>query len=275
MLFQRHNSNAAPKLTSTTTSSNRNRNRNRKFWKVLVPSLATIFLIGIAKQEDTGKGMRHRRASDSEFEFKATTDTPTTTTTLPWACTFDPEDHTECDEMMSTRLPRPTKYQLPGPGNQEIDRQRWLFFGDSTMSHLYHQSNLKDRLIPNEEQENCPATDVTCVERGNLKGDKCFPIHSLFDFEQPKERSPPDRSKVEGPRHFYNDLCNECGSCKTYFHECSHVPRGNDNETETQVQSAHGSCTNNSKQVYGGFFAQNYARDVELQTPEFHTTQVS
>mmetsp|Transcript_6838 Transcript_6838/g.10245 ORF Transcript_6838/g.10245 Transcript_6838/m.10245 type:complete len:423 (+) Transcript_6838:138-1406(+) len=270
MLFQRHNSNAAPKLTSTTSS-----NRNRKFWKVLVPSLATIFLIVIAKQEqDTGARMRHL-ASKPEFEFKATatsTSTPTTATATPWVCIYDPDDHTECDEMLSTRLPRPTKYQLPGPGNQLIDRQRWLFFGDSTMSRLYHHSNLKDRLNPNKEQENCPAADITCLERDN-KRDRCFPRHSLFDFEHPKEWIPPDPLKAEGPLTFYpeNPICNECSSCNIYFHECSHVPR--EIETEIQVQSAHVSCTNNSTQVHGGFFTQNFARDVELQTPEFHTTQ--
>ena len=190
----------------------------------------------------------------------------------PWACTFDPEDTAECSELLLLRLPPPTKYQLPG-GQHTVERRRWLFFGDSTMNQHYHMSDLKDRLDPNNGQGgNCPIADVVCSKRiENLDdGNQCA-LYDVMGFEHSNEWIPPDHSSLEGPRGYgnANPFCKDCGSCKTQFHECSHVPM----ETLGHKVKATDLDCKNERQVYGGYFSHDFARDVELQTPEFRSTQ--
>jgi len=187
----------------------------------------------------------------------------------PWHCTFDPDDLAECNAMLSGRLPPPTKYLLPGV-SQKVERQRWLFFGDSTMSRLYHFSDLKNRLTPQTGQGNCPVQDIVCEEHAEIRGNQCG-LHDVFGLERTKEWIRPDGSKDEGPHGFglLNPYCKDCSSCLSHFHECTHVPL---EVLGTKVKSSDLGCAN-TKQVYGGYFAQNFVRDVELQTPELRTTQ--
>jgi len=188
----------------------------------------------------------------------------------PWHCTFDPDDLAECNAMLSGRLPPPTKYLLPGV-SQKVERQRWLFFGDSTMSLLYNLSHLKNRLTPQTGQGNCPMQDIVCEEHAEILGNQCG-LHDVFGLERTKEWIRPDRSHHEGPLDFglENPYCKDCISCLSHFHECTHVPL---EVLGTKVKSSDLECAN-TKQVYGGYFAQSYVRDVGLQTPELRTTQV-
>jgi len=191
----------------------------------------------------------------------------------PWMCTFYPDATEDCDKLMATRLPPAVKYRIPGT-KEVVDRQRWLFFGDSTMSKLYHNSALKNTLNPhNRGTEGCPVTDIVCSEKTEKLGHPSCGMHDFFGLERTKTWIPPDGSKFEGPFNFgkRSPYCKDCSSCQSHFHECSYAPKkmmGN------EVKPNRMRCSPGSKQAYGGYFTQNFARDVELQTPEFRTTQV-
>jgi hypothetical protein len=191
-----------------------------------------------------------------------------------WSCVYDPKDTADCDAMMTERLPPPTKFQLPG-GNEIVGRRRWLFFGDSTMNKLYHDSSLGKILDPNSNEHGnyCPITDVQCSTR-NEESQFCG-LYDAFDFEKREKWVPPDFANLVGPNGYgkHNPFCKACGSCRTKYHECSRISDVQEVMGTDFVSSATDAGCNNGRQVYGGYFSHDFARDVELQTPEFLYTQ--
>jgi hypothetical protein len=82
----------------------------------------------------------------------------------------------------------------------------------------------------------------------------------------------PDASKFEGPTMYglQDHFCHDCTDCESSFLQCTlkendTVANGDKDDTNK--------CSHDKKLVYGGYFSIEFARDVEIQTPEYTTTQ--
>ena len=175
-----------------------------------------------------------------------------------WSCEWSPTSHNECSEMLSNRV--------------SFENQRWLFFGDSTMKRLFLMSNLGKVLIDephkklNEEQHPCKS-DLNCDIR--RQGDRCD-LHGVFGFEPPKKwKKPSFYPKFEGPANYgaTHPYCSDCVGCETEFLHCTQYD-SNDDVNKTNSEECE-----EDKLVYGGYMMIEFAKDLELQTSVFRTTQ--
>jgi len=185
-----------------------------------------------------------------------------------WSCSWFPNDHLKCIELLYNRLPSAAtnKERMIGGGNvqHQINSQRWLFFGDSTMKRLFDLSELKKVLIedPLKEVGRKCLGDAKCEEHA---ADRCD-LNINFGLPFAEQWVPPDPNSFEGPKKYgvEHPYCTDCSGCQTHFMECSYLfdPRGGS-----------GSVCKNNKRRYGGYITMEFARDKEIQTPQFSTTQ--
>ncbi len=182
------------------------------------------------------------------------------TDSLAWTCNWSPESTDECTRLLKYRLPKPLQLSKPG-------KQRWLFFGDSTMKRQLLQSELQKKLIDEpirqmKELKNPCWSNLECEAE---LAERCL-LEPVYKLEREPNWKPPSWSdNFEGPIHygFKNQYCSDCSGCETNFVQC----RNNSNFNNP------GQCKDSETLVYGGFMRMEFARDVELQTTLFQTTQ--
>ena len=192
-----------------------------------------------------------------------------------WICQWSPTNHDECNNLLSERLPPQIvplnalkrKGDHPGPR-----KQRWLFLGDSTMRRQFTSSNLDRHLVGEpihfiKKGRNGTAdpcwTSMDCEER---TADRCE-MAEVYGFEPAKEWKPPTFfPNFEGPVNYGSDhpFCSDCGGCETQFLHCNINKSANRNDIKKCKQK---------KLAYGGYLKVEFARDVELQTEFYQTTQ--
>ena len=195
---------------------------------------------------------------------------------LKWTCIWSPElnEQDDCNELLLKRLPPPN---VP-MNNSALQKQRWLFFGDSTMKHQLTLSNLNQLLV---EEPLALTTNMTegknddqcwssliCEERHT---DRCNHA-SVFQFDTiPDWKSPVYSPNFEGPAgHGVKEpYCSDCGGCDPHFLHCTLVP-----ETDrSHIADLEFKTCWKKKLVYGGYMTIEFARDVELQSSMYRTTQ--
>lgn len=185
-----------------------------------------------------------------------------------WSCTWFPNDHGKCDELLYHRLPSASsnKERMIRGGNlqYQIDSQRWLFFGDSTMKRLFDRSEIKQVLIrePLEEvRKKCLGHSI-CDEH---TAERCE-LNTNFGLPFAEVWVQPDPDSFEGPKVYgaENQYCTDCSGCQTNFMECRYL---------FDPREGSGSVCKNHKRRYGGYITMEFARDKEIQTPQFSTTQ--
>ena len=200
---------------------------------------------------------------------------------LKWTCTWSPEPNKqgECNELLFERLPPPivpTNVLQARDINVAPQKQRWLFFGDSTMKRPFTLSNLNRYLVeepflltkvPKEENGDQCWSSLICDER---HVDRCDHA-SVFQFDTiPDWQSPIHSPNFEGPTNYAVDkpYCSDCGGCDPHFLHC--IP--NTYNPSIDIEHLNETCEK-KKLVYGGFMKVEFARDVELQTSMYRTTQ--
>ena len=154
-----------------------------------------------------------------------------------FSCSWGPNRTQSCIELLSNRLPRPHSCPI-----------RWLFLGDSTMKRLFFMSKLHDILIDKplrEKQMNC--TRSIQKERCNL--------NEVFGLPYRKQWIPLPPEEFGGPVTGHG-ACNDCSGCYTDFLDCSIGNRS--------------SCYD---ATYGGYASMEFAKDAEIQTEEYNTSQ--
>ena len=175
--------------------------------------------------------------------------------------------HDECNELFAQRLPSPKKSSALG-GNGGPMKQRWLFFGDSTMKRQFERSNLDKHLVGEPmihlsgNSDPCWSS-IQCEERS---ADRCD-MAEVYGFKRAENwRKPLHFPNFEGPTHYgrENPNCSDCGGCATHFLHCSKNRMSNPNDMNE--------CRK-PKLSYGGFMKVEFAKDVELQTDFYETTQ--
>lgn len=177
-----------------------------------------------------------------------------------FSCKWSPDQKGSCVDRMRKRLPPP-----------RLRPRRWLFFGDSTVWQLFTHSNLVKTLVTSPHKrlnDDCHAQSLACERK---MGGRCN-LNDPFDLPYPEKWSPPNStSSARGDLRFAgpvahgasNPYCSDCNGCNTNFLKC--VLRKN---------VATGKCDASKNEfTYGGYISMEFARDVEMQTPEFVTTQ--
>ena len=244
---------------------------------------------------------------------ETTVSTTTASDKKKWSCVWSPTDQKECNDVFCRRLPPPTAYHTDHHNGKNVlvDSQRWICFGDSTMWRLFSMSRLNLMLVNKKtplkgygdgSKNGCLSSPPPVMCR-KLVGNRCK-LNDLFSLPFAKTWIAPNRSMgmIAGPVVYgaENPFCNDCSGCNTQILEClagsttgantnngtSTLSVNRVNESEFAHKSMHETATNNNKPHirslfsqtkcaarYGGFISMEFAKDVELQTPEFQTTQ--
>jgi hypothetical protein len=178
-------------------------------------------------------------------------------TTQPFSCNWSPTaKHKECVNLLSSRM-------KASVGGAEPSFRRWLFFGDSTMSKVF-VSPLKKVLLNKSINKACPK-DFSCE---TLIADRCN-LNEYFGVPYRPDRrwSLPNYTLGEGPVAFglNNSYCNDCAGCVSRFFVCTKL-----NNTRTNKICPDSALTTLR---YGGYISMEFARDVEIQSPHYGTSQ--
>jgi hypothetical protein len=207
-----------------------------------------------------------------------------------WSCIWSPSDQAKCDEVFHNRLPPPKVQPLSDADRDAekspIDSQRWIFLGDSTMKRLFDRSILKSVLVEEPaltSRDGCLGP-VSCEER---EADRCE-LNDAFGLPYAEEWIPPEPLTFSGPIKFgsMNPFCTDCSGCSLQFLECrslesvrnSHLlldeNDGMISTADIEKLSSPKNCDSARRaRRYGGFIPMEFARDAEIQTPEYRTTQ--
>mmetsp|Transcript_25446 Transcript_25446/g.53208 ORF Transcript_25446/g.53208 Transcript_25446/m.53208 type:complete len:381 (-) Transcript_25446:36-1178(-) len=177
-----------------------------------------------------------------------------------WSCTWSPTAYEECSNLLRRRLPPPTR---PPDLYSASGRQRWLFLGDSQMSRLFRVSNIEKLLVEGAlrmSHVGCLGP-FSCIEK---RGYRCD-LNKILDLAYAEKWVPPRPHMFAGPTNFglNNPYCSDGSGSFPAFLQCT--PQTNERD-----------CVGGASRLkyrYGGFIPLEYATDVEIQTPEFRTTQ--
>jgi len=221
---------------------------------------------------DVSNGSSNEGVNEEDFESK-------------WTCYWSIEAHDECNQVLARRLPQPIQpMQGEGP-----TKQRWLFFGDSTMKRPFQKSNLNRYLVEepfifqNEARKDESGndgkfacwTDIDCTER---HVDRCD-HDTVFEMERVPEAEyqSPVWDSFEGPTNWAvgKPYCSDCGGCDPHFLHCVSTTAAAKSQIDgdsEQPQQEQKNCNLNSL-AYGGFMKIEFAKDVEVQSSLYKTTQ--
>jgi hypothetical protein len=193
-------------------------------------------------------------------------DRPPPIESLSLSCNWSPHDkanNTECVKLLWSRM----HASVGGGAEARPSFRRWLFFGDSTMSKLFGRSPLKRILVGlsiKQINKACPM-DFICTMRQASKCD----LNGVFGIPYRPDRQwyPPNYTLGEGPLYgLENPYCNDCNGCKSQLAVCTNS-KLSINKKRT--------CPDSTLKTlyYGGYISMEFARDVEIQSPNFGTSQ--
>ena len=177
--------------------------------------------------------------------------------------------------------------------------RRWLLLGDSTVFRLFLQlrphlmmDTVKQFTEYRSTQQRCLHQTVDTTTKNFRSDFHCTHIHAgrcntMEQFHLPRlptiqKWQLPDFAIGEGPMKFGYDhpYCTDCDGCDSHILSCTISNNDDviDNKVMEQCQRNH---NNNSDSVaasyigpsYGGYLSVEFARDVELQTVTYRTTQ--
>ena len=175
------------------------------------------------------------------------------------ACTWSPSAADECTSVLTSRVCH----------NQQMDRasrRRFLIMGDSTAGPDYLSKYLYNFTIQDASLSLQAAygDHYHCETR---QGSRCN-NNELFDLSYPDAWVPPNYTLGEGPVALgaRQAFCSDCAGCDSVFLVCS----VNNNATRIERSTRQ---LFDAPLLYGGFFKAEFVRDVELQSPQFLTSQ--
>ena len=185
-------------------------------------------------------------------------------------CDWFPDHQTDCEVMLNARLPLDTP-------RRTLHKKRWLFLGDSTMKRLFEFSALRTNLIvePFKSLSRQFQHPDPCWEEEARKGLLCQQrmstrcrLNDFLDLQYAEEWKMPDQSKFEGPLKYglQNSYCTDCSGCQSNFLDCRVK------QLFEMTPPSDQTCER-KRLTYGGYMGIEFARDVEIQTPRYSTTQ--
>ena len=185
------------------------------------------------------------------------------------SCVWAPNDDSDCITTVSKRILATSVNHVEAPNRSAP--LRWLFIGDSTMGKLFGEGGIKQQMLNARSiQDECP-WHLMCFHRtaSRCELNEAFLLPPLL----PASNSSwilPNQTMGEGPCAYglENPNCQDCKGCNSVFAVCN----------KRRYVSSNKECNINgpgftSTTMYGGYFSVEFARDVEIQTPEFKTSQ--
>lgn len=206
-------------------------------------------VLGLGSVSDAPKEKSHVRRANTNY------------------CDWHPDDTKDCEDMLMSRL------KLDSTANI---KKRWLFLGDSTMKRLFERSILRSNLIVAPFKALSKHTRDSCWMEQEEKGMMCqqrmaqrCKLNEMFDLEYAKKWKMPDFTKFEGPLKYglQNHYCTDCSGCLSNFLDCQVRDVGMA-EPDKNLPPCE-----RKRLTYGGYMSIEFARDVEMQSPRFSTTQ--
>jgi hypothetical protein len=205
--------------------------------------------------QDVGKmfsGSQEKNINSSNIIQALALDPPTIVERVALSCNWSPESNKECVELLSSRM--------------NASFRRWLIFGDSTMYQLTRASPLKRILVDRSIAEintACPM-DFSCTKR---YASRCN-LNGVFGIPYRSDRQwyPPNFTLGEGPVAYglTNPYCNDCDGCSSELTVCTNLTINSKRTCpESTLKTLH----------YGGYISMEFARDVEIQSANFGTSQ--
>jgi hypothetical protein len=132
---------------------------------------------------------------------------------------------------------------------------RWIFLGDSTIWRLFSRSPLLEHLSTEISGPPCPGYSCENTKAGRCDNDQILGFHRVETWQVPNKREGPVVFGLENP------FCLDCGGCLSQLLHCT-PPQGEAVMEECEKQKPS-----------GGYFSIEFARDVELQSRLYDTTQ--
>eukprot|EP00977_Amphora_coffeiformis_P026313 scaffold25467_cov92-Amphora_coffeaeformis.AAC.1 len=185
-------------------------------------------------------------------------------------CTWgvEPHNQTTCQELIRTTVCRPS-----GIHHTDSRIQRLLFLGDSTMGLTYQFSGYSTAYSIDRQRvlEESGLFECRRFYYRDFGGDRCH-INEQLGLEYPANWTAPRNELFEGPAMYGLDPehkhCQDKrgGLCEVL--DC-HPKSGLDLDNAVSVLNE----TERESLIYAGYIGVEFARDVELQTPQFSTTQ--
>lgn len=189
-------------------------------------------------------------------------------------CTWTPDNSTECEQALQ---------EVVCDKNDLVEMAkvpRILYIGDSVMAQLYTFAGVKARMISPAKKQLMEKTNLLqCLFR-NTKNGRCN-LNDQYGLSYPPNKTwiHPDTLWAKdgilyGPAIFglKNPFCQDCVGCSPMFLECSL----RDSPTTTTAELLNVANLTHAERinlVYGGFVGMEFARDVEMQSDRFLTTQ--
>eukprot|EP00173_Palmaria_palmata_P001041 Plantae.Rhodophyta-Palmaria_palmata.ctg1547.p1 GENE.Plantae.Rhodophyta-Palmaria_palmata.ctg1547~~Plantae.Rhodophyta-Palmaria_palmata.ctg1547.p1 ORF type:complete len:469 (-),score=28.09 Plantae.Rhodophyta-Palmaria_palmata.ctg1547:282-1688(-) len=177
-------------------------------------------------------------------------------------CTWSPRDDTECIRTASPAI---------ASSNSHTRRRRWLFLGDSTMYQMVNHGGLggqMTRTAVKALQASCPKLVCKSARAGRCN------TNDIFHMPRSKEWIRPSASEGPMMHGLQNPFCQDCMGCNSNFLECT---VSDTQATAITTSSSSPLCSlNNNTQVdlsHGGYVSVEFARDVEVQSDLYTTTQ--
>ena len=250
------------------------------------------------------------RSDDDEGETKSNETTLLLSTS---SCLWEPFNNSDCIDLLSKRISLSLnvsranflaqRYMQHSPSR--IIHRRWLFLGDSTVIRSFnplqrylvgeslHRYNdyrssltVKSPCYGENSTSSVLATDqhLNCSYISTTRCDTMEKFH-LQRLPSIGQWKVPIHSKGEGPIAFgrSHPYCTDCSGCNSHLLSCRFTIDYKQNATQS---SGSDRCTTNVTKSdnntllttylgpsYGGYIAIEFARDVELQTLEYNTTQ--
>ena len=222
-------------------------------------------------QKPVSNEAEHQTIDISSVSVSDAPDQPQPQPQVRWGgsnyCNWSPDNTKDCEDMIISRL------NLDSPINA---KKRWLFLGDSTMKRLFERSILRTNLIVGPFKALSKHTRDSCWMEMESKGMMCqqrmaqrCQLNEMFDLEYAKKWRMPDFSQFEGPLKYglQNHYCTDCSGCLSNFLDCQVRDVG-----MAEPDSNLPRCER-KRLTYGGYISIEFARDVEMQSPRFSTTQ--
>jgi hypothetical protein len=216
------------------------------------------------------------------------------------SCDYDIDDDKECLDIISLHINASLTFtrsafiyyldekQKYSSIRDTYVNRRWLLLGDSTIARLFYFSSVKDVLKNQSVSMYQYYRSTQCLSQHNAMEchevylDRCDTMEQLNFTPASTDWKKPNFTNGEGP-HAYgyeNAYCSDCFGCNTELITCTKQSLPNYNSIGFEKYKNGDHCHIDSHQVpnyigpsYGGYMSIEFARDVELQSIDYPTTQ--
>ena len=145
------------------------------------------------------------------------------------------------------------------------------------MMRLFYRTPLRNHLLVEPFNSFTNKKPHECWQREELDGLICqqrmgkrCKLNEIFDLPYADEWIKPEATNVEGPVLYglQNQYCTDCRGCDTNFLDCQIKESGLGQPHDIALRPC-----DRKRLTYGGYINIEFARDLEIQTPKFNTTQ--